>query len=321
MRKGSSIAVAILVILIGTGFPFSAHAADYPTRPIEVVVPYPPGGATDNAFLPFKDKAAKLLGQPVLSVYKPGAGGAIGTAYAANAKPDGYTLVIAYEPNLIYLPLTKNVGYALDSFVPVCNITETRVYLLVKEDSPYKTIRDFVDAAKKKKLTYASAGVHTSGHILMELLSKRLDIPFIHVPYAGGAPALTAVLGGHADIGIVAGTLGMVGPGKLRVLALTGDNRFPISPDVSTLAEFGYPTLRTNLIALWAPKGTPKEVINKLHEVFKNVGEQNREQINTVLKGGEQVVNIISPGEVDKAYKETNEFYEKLFGEMGVLRK
>lgn len=321
MTKVFNIVIVVFIILLGTGVSLPLAAVDYPTRPIELVIPYPPGGMCDSCTMPFKDKAAKIIGQPILSVYKAGAGGGIGTAYTANAAPDGYTVVSAYEPNLIYLPLTKDAGYTLDSFTPVCNLTEGRVFFLVKENSPYKTMRDFVEAARTKKMIYASAGAYTSGHIVMELLARRLGIQFIHIPYSGGSTAFTAVLGGHADIGVAGGSLGMIGPGKLRAIAVTGDERFPISPDVPTMVEFGYPTLRSNLVGLWAPKGTPKEIIQKLYQAMRRVGEENRMELNAILKGAEQTVRIVGPEELAREYKDTNEFYRKFLGEMGWLRK
>lgn len=161
-----------MVILLTWGLPFAIAASDYPSRPIELVVANPPGGGSDSGTTLFKENARKILGQPIISNYKTGAGGALGTAFAANAKPDGYTLIAATHSSFILLPLTKDPGYELESFTQVCNFTESRLVFCVKEDSPYKTIADFLEAAKTKKMKYASTGTYTTPHIIMELFSK-----------------------------------------------------------------------------------------------------------------------------------------------------
>jgi tripartite-type tricarboxylate transporter receptor subunit TctC len=321
MRKVFNIGIVVLVILLGVGISFSLAAVDYPTRPIELVLAYPPGGGTDSGTIPFRERAGKILGQPIVSVYKPGAAGAVGTAFVANAKADGYTLIAAAQSSFILLPLTRDPGYTLDSFTPVCNFTESRLVYCVKEDSPYKTMRDFVEAAKTKKLIYASPGANTTGNILMELLARETGVQFIHVPYSGGATAFTAVLGGHADIGIAGGSLGMIGPGKLRAIAVNLEKRFSIMPDVPTLKEYGYPSRGLIYYGVWAPKGTPKEIINKLYQSFKKVGEENRDEIAKFLRGAEQAIHILSPEELGKEYEEEYAYFKKTLGEMGMLRK
>jgi tripartite-type tricarboxylate transporter receptor subunit TctC len=310
-----------LAIALGVETSFSAPAGDFPNRPIEMVFAYPPGGGTDSSFLPFKDMAGKAIGQTIVNVYKPGAAGGVGAAYAANAKPDGYTLTVASPSNFIVLPLTKDMGYTLDSFTPVCNFSETRNYFLVREDSPYKTIADFFEAAKKKKMTYASPGANTTSHIIMEALSRQLGIQLIHVPYSGGSTAFTAVLGGHADIGIAGGSLGMAAPGKLRAIAVSGDKRFAISPDVPTLNEFGYFSAGAIYNGVWAPKGTPEPIINKLYQAFKRASEENRDQSAKILLGAEQAPYFLGPAETEKLFQADNIFYKKILGDMGLLHR
>jgi tripartite-type tricarboxylate transporter receptor subunit TctC len=303
------------------GISFAAETGDFPNRPIELVFAYPPGGGTDSSFLPFKDAAGRALGKPIVNVYKAGAGGALGAAYAAQAKPDGYTLALASPSNFILLPLTKDVGYTLDSFTPVYNFSETRNYFLVREDSPFKTMRDFVEAAKKKRMIYSSPGVNTTSHITMEALIRQLGLQLTHVPYSGGSTAFTAVLGGHADIGLAGGSLGMVAPGKLRALAVDGDKRFPISPNVPTLNELGYPSKGLIYYGVWAPKGTPEPIINKLYQAFKKAAEENRDQSAKILIGADQAPLFLSPAELGMVYQAQNTYYKKVFEDMGMLLK
>ncbi len=321
MKNVGMIICTVLSFFLGMGSSFAADTGNFPNRPIEMVLAYPPGGGTDSSFLPFKDAAGKALGQPITNVYKPGAGGGVGAAYVANAKQDGYTLTIASPSNFIVLPLTKDIGYTLESFTPVCNFSETRNYFLVREDSPYKTIADFFEAAKKKKMTYASPGANTTSHIVMEALSRQLGIQLIHVPYSGGSTAFTAVLGGHADIGVAGGSLGMAAPGKLRAIAVTGDKRFAISPDVPTLKEFGYFASGAIYYGVWAPKGTPEPIIKKLYQAFKRASEENRDQSAKILAGAEQAPYFLAPAEVGKLFQADNIFYRKILGEMGLLIK
>ena len=321
MKNAGVIICVVLSFFLGMGSSFAAEIGDFPNRPIELVLAYPPGGGTDSSFLPFKDAAGKALGQPIVTVYKPGAAGGMGAAYVAKAKPDGYTLTVASPSNFIVLPLTKDMGYTLDSITPVCNFTETRIYFLVREDSPYKTIADFFEAAKKKKMTYASPGANTTSHIIMEALSRQLGIQLIHVPYSGGSTAFTAVLGGHADIGIAGGSLGMAAPGKLRAIAVNGDKRFAISPDVPTLTEFGYVSSGAIYYGVWAPKGTPEPINNKLYQAFKRASEENRDRNAKVLAGAEQAPYFLGPAELGNLFQADHIFYKKVLGEMGLLIK
>ncbi|MBE0558344.1 MAG: tripartite tricarboxylate transporter substrate binding protein, partial [Proteobacteria bacterium] len=209
----------------------------------------------------------------------------------------------------------------LDSFTPVCNFSETRNYFLVREDSPYKTMRDFVEAAKKKRMIYASPGVNTTSHITMEALIRQLGLQLTHVPYSGGSTAFTAVLGGHADIGLAGGSLGMVAPGKLRALAVDGDKRFPISPDVPTLNELGYPSKGLIYYGVWAPKGTPEPIINKLYQAFKKAAEENRAQSAKILMGADQAPLFLSPAELGVAFQSQHAYYKKVFEDMGLLKR
>lgn len=321
MKNTGVIISVVLSFFVCVGSPLAAETGDFPNRPIEMVFAYPPGGGTDSSFLPFKDAAGKALGQPITNVYKPGAGGGVGAAYVANAKPDGYTLTLASPSNFIVLPLTKDMGYTLDSITPVCNLSETRMYFLVRDDSPYKTLPDFFEAAKKKKMTYASPGANTTTHIVMEAVRRQVGVQLIHVPYSGGSTAFTAVLGGHADIGVAGGSLGMVAPGKLRAIAVNGYKRFAISPDVPTLTELGYVSAASIYYGVWAPKGTPQPIINKLYQAFKRASEENRDRSAKILMGAEQAPCFLDSAELGKLFQEDHIFYKKILGEMGLLIK
>jgi tripartite-type tricarboxylate transporter receptor subunit TctC len=299
-----------------------ASAADYPDRPIDLVIPYAPGGGADIATTAFKDKVAKIVGQPLISNFKPGAGGATGSAFVAQAKADGYTFLVGSNSPLIIAPLTKKgTGYTLADFTPVCNISAVPLVWCVKEDSPYKTMPEFIQAAKTKKMKYSTYGVLTAAHICMEALGRAAKFQAVHIPYSGASTAMSAALGGHVDIAIASGSAGMAGPGKLRILAIAEDKRLAAYPDVPTLKELGYPVYGLTYFGLWAPKGTPRERIQKVYEAHRKVAEVNGAEIAEILKNVEHTMLVLSPEELEKTYQADFEFQKKMIGEMGALIK
>lgn len=313
--------LTVWVILFGAGISFGQSASDYPNRPIELVVPYSPGGGADIASRAFKDYVAKILGQPIVQSFKPGAGGATGSAFVAAAKPDGYTLLVGSNSPLVVAPLTKKPGYTLNDFTPVCNFSLLPLTWVVKDDSPYKTMHDFIQAAKTKKMTYATYGTLTAAHVCMEALCKMAGFQAIHVPYDGGGRTMTAVLGGHADIGIASGSGGMAGPGRLRILAIGHKERLDLLPDVPTLKEIGYPIYGIIYYGLWGPKGIPKEIVNKIYEGHKKAVKENGKEISKILNNLEHVLMLLSPEELWAEYQADYEFQKKIITEMGALQK
>lgn len=316
-----------MILLVGlvtfgaSGFSLALAGSDYPTRPIEMVVTFSPGGGADIASRAYKDFAAKHLGQPILAVFKLGAGGATGTAYVAQAKPDGYTIVVMSTSSLVTTPLVKKAGYTMEDFTPICNLSTLPLVWAVKDDSPYKTMQDFMQGAKTKKMKYASYGALTQGNICTEALAKAAEVQLIHIPYDGGAKAMAAVLGGHAEIAVAAGSTGMAGPGKLRILATGGKGRVETFPNVPTLKESGYPIYGNAYYSLWAPKGTPIEIVNILYGAYKKAVEGNGKEIGGILKGLEHAFQFMSPEEVLRVYQEDYVFQRKWIEAMGKLAK
>lgn len=322
-RKRSIVLWMGLVMFSVSGVSLSMAASDYPARPIEVIIPVAAGGGLDFAMNLFKSKVEKVLGQPLIFTYKPGAAGATGTLYATGSKPDGYTLVASTVSTLVIPPLTKKAaGYTLDDFVPICNLTSIPQVFCIKDDSPYKTMQDFIQAAKTKKMKYATPGTFTNAHILMEAFSKMAGFQAIHIPYAGSSAGMAAVLGGHIDM-LVAASGGFLGPGKLRLLAVANveQKRLEDHPDIPTLNELGYPLSIGSLDGLWAPKGTPKEIAKKIYEAHKKAYEENRAEVNKLAKVGDQTVFLTTGEELRRLYQEQHEFYKKMLGEMGALVK
>jgi tripartite-type tricarboxylate transporter receptor subunit TctC len=254
-------------------------AQDYPSRPIMLIVPFPPGGVADNVARPVAQALSKQLGQTVIIENKQGAGGGIGMAFVAKAKPDGYTLLLALSSISVIPEADKVLGRApmfqLNQLLPIARFTADPVVLAVRADSPWKTYAEFVAFAKAnpKKLNYGSSGNYGTMHVPMEMLGSSAGIALTHVPFTGAAPAVTALLGGTLDA-VASGpstVVQHVKAGKLRVLANWGTERHPALPDVPTLTELGVATDYAQWSGLFAPAGTPEVVLNALRKAARDV--------------------------------------------------
>ena len=256
-----------------------AFAQDYPSRPITLIVPFPPGGVADNVARPVAQALSKQLGKTVVIENKPGAGGGIGMAFVAKAKPDGYTLLLALSSISVIPEADKVLGRApmfqLDQLLPIARFTADAVVLAVRAESPWKTYSEFIAFAKAnpKKLNYGSSGNYGTMHVPMEMLASSAGITLTHVPFTGAAPAVTALLGGTLDA-VASGpstVVQHVKAGKLRVLANWGAERHPALPDVPTLRELGIATEYAQWSGLFAPTGTPEPVLVALRKAAREV--------------------------------------------------
>ncbi len=255
-----------------------ATAQTYPDRPITLVAPFPPGGVADQVGRPLGAAMEKLLKQPVVLQNKPGAGGAVGMASVAQSRPDGYTLLVALS-SISIIPeadklFNRQPAYTMDQLAPVALLSADPTVMVVKADSPWKTVKDFVEDAKKRpgQIAYASSGVYGTLHVAMEMFAVAADIKLRHVPFSGGGPAVTALLGNNVQA-LASGpgpVLAQIKAGTLRPLAGWGDKRIPALPDVPTFKELGYKDVEFYIWAgLFAPKGTPAPAINTLREATK----------------------------------------------------
>ncbi|HZA14714.1 MAG TPA: tripartite tricarboxylate transporter substrate binding protein [Myxococcaceae bacterium] len=272
--------------LLALALPLAAMAAkdSYPSKPITMIVPFPPGGVADLVGRPLASAMEKSLKQSVVVVNKTGAGGAIGMAAAAKSPPDGYTILMGLSSISIF-PVAdrisgKPLSYELKDFAPIALVTADPTVLVVRADGPYKTLKEFVAAAKANpgKITYSSSGVYGTLHVSMEIFANAAGIKLMHVPYQGGGPAVTALLGGQVEAlaSGPAAAIGQIKGGKMRALASWSTKRLDLLPDIPTFKELGYDAEFYIWSGVFAPAGTPAPIVSKLRKAVReaaNSGE------------------------------------------------
>ena len=284
MRRLVLVAFALLLAMPALGQP-------YPDRPVRIIVPTPAGGPVDVMARLVAAALPAALGQNVFVENKPGAGNTLGSRNAAEAAPDGYTLMVSAASGLIISPIIyKTAGYDASSFAPIALLTETPQLLVINAQLPFKSVAELVAYAKANpgKLNYSTGGNGTLPHLAAELFKKTTGINIVHVPYKGGGPALTGVMAGEVQMTFdpVATSLPLIKDGKLRALAIAGPARVAALPDVPTMAESGYQSFTVGAwTALLAPKGTPPAILAKLNDGV-NKALASEQMKNTLAKIG-----------------------------------
>lgn len=265
---GSAVSAAALL----TGPAFAQET--YPARPVTLINPFPPGGAADVVARPFAAMLEPLLKQPVVIETKAGAAGQVGAQFAAAATPDGYTLLVHIVSLSGFAEVDKLFGrepkFTRADFIPIARFTEGPMALVVNDQQPYKTLKEFVDDAKKRpnEIIFSSSGLYGALHLPMALFAKAAGIQMRHLPTNGGGPALTALLGNNSQalVSSIAAANQHLKAGKLRALACFSSKRAASLPDVPTLKELGYDVEFSLWVGLFAPKGTPDAAIKTLRE-------------------------------------------------------
>ena len=255
----------------------SARAQDYPSKPITMVVPFPPGGVAEIVGRPLASLMEKTLKQPVILINRPGAGGAVGMASVARGPADGYTILMGLSSISIF-PVSDRINgkeppYELKDFAPIALVTADPTVLVVRADGPYKTVKDFVEAAKAQpgKINYSSSGVYGTLHVAMEMFANAAGIKLFHIPYQGGGPAVTALLAGQVEASPQgpAAAIGQIRAGKMRALATWGTERLKLLPEIPTLKELGYDAEFYIWSGLFAPAATRAPIVMKLRQAVR----------------------------------------------------
>ena len=273
-----------------------ALGAEYPTKPIQIIFPYPPGGTGDLMTRVMTNKLSAILGQSVVVVNKGGGGGGIGIQTAAIAAPDGYTL-LGTPPTIVHLPLvTKGIAWSLKDFAPINLGGSSPRVIVVRQNARWKNLEEMIAEAKKNpgKLSYSSSGPANPGHFAGELFKMQTGTDITHIPMDGENPAAMAVLGGHVDMGFISlGTINsQLQAGSLRALVVLDRKRFKGYPDVPSMADKGYPeVVSPSWYGYFVPVKTPQEIVKKLSDAFTEV-LKDKEIIEKIEKLGIIVENI-----------------------------
>lgn len=279
-----------------------AQGAGFPSRPITMIVPFPPGGVADIVARPVAEAMSRDLGQPVVIENRAGAGGGIGMGAAAKAKPDGYTVVLALSSFSVIPEADALLGrapmYAINDLRPIARFTADPTVLAVRAEAPWRTVQEFIEDARKRPaaITYGSSGNYGTMHVPMEILAQTAGIRMTHVPFTGAAPAVVALLGGQIDA-VSSGpatVLQHIRAGKLRALAHWGPGRLDALPGVPSLREQGLAAEYAQWSGLFVPAATPEPVAQRLRAAARMAAQDNRAR-EVIQNAGSPVLYQDSP--------------------------
>jgi tripartite-type tricarboxylate transporter receptor subunit TctC len=269
MKRKTYFVMAVMASILVLGF--SAIAAEYPNKPINLVIQYPPGGSTDLTARALANGARKYLGQPVICENKAGGGGTVGVALVAAKPADGYTIGIVTSSPTMAFHMGKLNFHSLNDLTPIMRWGNYLFGITVRSDSQFKTMKDVMDYIKQnpEKLSYGSPGVGTPPHLAMEELSMVAGVKFTHIPSQGIAQNNTALLGGHIDlISDSSGWAPLVDAGKFRLIAIWSEKRCERYPQVPTIKEVGYDVVARSHLGVIGPKGMSQPIVAKLADAF-----------------------------------------------------
>ena len=324
-KTGILLSVLLAAVSLYSQHVFSQSAASddlWPSKPISMIIPFPPGGVATVVGRPISEGMSKNLEKPIIMENKPGAGGGIGNAYVAKAKPDGYNVLFAMS-SVSTIPETdriagKSASYTTNQLRPIGRITSDPVVIVVRGDSPWKTMKEFIADAKKNpgKFNFSSSGNYGTMQLPMEMLKTNQNIFVVHIPYGGAGPAVLAVLSGEVDI-VASGpstVVQNVKAGKLRALAHTGDTRLAALPDVPSLKELGIPVEYNQWTGIFVPKSTPDPIVKKYRDALRAAVNDN--SIRTIIGNAGSPIDYLDEPEFqafwDKDIVKMNEVVRKI---------
>lgn len=310
MIRGFQAAAVFLMMLIAS----TSGAADYPQRPVHLIVGAAPGGGSDFVARTVGARISTLLGQPVIVENRGGAAGLVASEFVAKAPADGYTLLVVFANYATFPSLQKRLSFdPAKDLVPVSDVATSPLVLTVSPSLPVKSVHDLIAYAKTKSLNYASPGVGSMGHLAAELFQSMAGIKMTHVPYRGGGPAIIGLLGGQVDVyfSTPAATVAQMKAGKLRALAVTGTARAGFAPDLPTIAESGLEGYEVSgWFGIFAPAGTPRPVIDAVSRAVATA-VKNPEIRDALAKDGDTPVGN-SPSEFAKEVRADMEKWGKV---------
>ncbi len=278
MKKFTILALILtlsLMLTLGCGAKPETANVKYPTKAINVIVPFSAGGAADLSMRTIADPMQKILGQPLVVMNKPGAGGAVGAAELVRSKADGYTIMNATIGNMTIAPYLSKVGYTYENLQPVAQLIEVPIVLAVSKDSPIKNVKEFVEFAKKnpQKIRFGTPGTGSIQQLVMANFDLTQNIQTTHMPFEGANPAMAALLGGHIEaVCLPSGEVtSQYKAGLVRILGVTTEKRFDVMPNVLTFKEQGFDVVGGVWYGIMAPKGLPAPIVKQLTEAYKKV--------------------------------------------------
>lgn len=300
MKRRTFLKLSAAAIASGIAAPQSRAQGAWPNRPVRLILPYAPGGATDLIGRPWSDKLAEAFGQPFVIEHRGGASGMIGLEAAAKSAPDGYTFLLTPSAPLTILPTLRKTPYEpATSFIPVARVGDIISGFVIHPSVGVKTFNEMLDYARKNpgKLSYGSAGLGTSTHMRLEMLKYRANVDILHVPYRGSADSLTDLLAGNIQMMNEINPLPHVKAGKLILLNLNSPTRSPEWPGIPTLTELGYPDSDVpGWFSICAPVGTPADVVQTLNAKVVEIAQT--EAMKKIMRGISVEVPLQTPAEV-----------------------
>jgi tripartite-type tricarboxylate transporter receptor subunit TctC len=304
-------------------YPQGARSDEFPTRPITMIVPWPPGTSADLAFRLYGKVAEKYLGQPMIIVNKTGGGGAIALGAIASVKPDGYT--VGQSPGAasqFILPFLEKVPYhPVKDFKQIMQFCILNTGVVVKADSPFKSFKDLIEYARQnpKKLTYGTNAPNSIGNLIMEQVAKKEGVQFTHIPFKGATEYQTALLGGHLHFTAGDFKYSLVDSGEIRILFYLGEKRSDDYPQIPILKELGHDIPCPVFMGIMGPRGLPDEITKKLEKIFTDAMKEPE-----FLKGMKDLHLTIfyrNSKEFETYIADTYERFEKLLREMGAIKQ
>jgi len=299
----------------------AAQAQEYPSRPIRVVVPYSAGGSSDGPMRVIAQEMSKQLGQQMVVENKPGQGAMLGSADVVKAPPDGYTLLLASNPNAISASLYSRLTHdPVEDFAPISLLASEQAVLLVNPSVPAKNLREFIAYVKERpgKVDYSSSGNGSAQHLFMAMFTSMAGIQMNHIPYKGSAQAVTDLLGGQVSAAMpgLAAMRGHIREGRARALAVTGAKRASAAPEIPTMMEQGMKDYELYVwMGMLAPKGTPNAVIDRLHREF--VSALRAPAVKTFMEGAAIEAVGSTPAEFGRFFREEKVRWAKIIKETG----